>query len=244
MDYATLPLDHILFLDIETVPQNENYSDMSERFRDLWDKKSRPFRSAEETGEEVYQRAGIYAEFGKIVCVSVGMAGGERDHPVFRLKSFFGHDEAALLKQFAQLLEKLSGQKDLYLCGHNAKEFDFPYLSRRMIVNRISLPTPLQLAGKKPWEIKHLDTMELWKFGDYKSYTSLDLLTALFDIPTPKNDIDGSQVAEVYYKEKDLNRIVRYCEQDVLALAQVFLRYRNAPLFDDSQVSSATEWLD
>ncbi len=237
-------VEDILFLDIETVPQYANHSEMPDKFKALWDKKTSGFREPGQFGEDVYQRAGIYAEFGKIICISIGMLANDGVNKVFRLKSFFGDDEKKILEEFAALLTKLSQKKEILLCGHNAKEFDFPFMLRRMIIHRVAIPEVLDMAGKKPWEVKHLDTMELWKFGDYKAYTSLELLTAVFDIPTPKEDIDGSQVAQVYYEENDLNRIVRYCERDVLALAQVYLRYRNDPMLDEANVSSATEYPD
>jgi DNA polymerase elongation subunit (family B) len=123
------------------------------------------------------------------------------------------------------MLEACSSKKDLSLCAHNGKEFDFPYLSRRMMVNGISLPAVLDNAGKKPWEVKFVDTLELWKFGDYKHYTSLELLAYLFGIPTPKDDIDGSMVAGIYYQEKDLPRIARYCEKDVLTIIRLLLKF-------------------
>lgn len=199
----------------------------------LWDKKAAYLKKEEEDSPaSLFPRAGIYAEFGKVVCISFGMLIDGN----FRIKSFFGDDEKALLTDFANLLESKFSSKEFLLCAHNGKEFDFPYLSRRMLINGMSLPEILDLAGKKPWEVPHLDTMELWKFGDFKNYTSLELLTAVFDIPTPKDDIDGSQVGEVYWQEKDLERIVKYCQKDVLSIAQLFLRYQNKPLLTEEQV--------
>jgi DNA polymerase elongation subunit (family B) len=182
--------------------------------------------------EVLYKRAGIYAEFGKIICISVGAFSKAE----FRLKSFSGDDEKKLLTEFAELLRKRYNKPEHLLCAHNGKEFDFPYIARRMVVLGIPVPTILDLAGKKPWEVNHLDTMELWKFGDFKNYTSLELLAAILDIPTPKEDIDGSQVAEVYYKLNDLNRIVHYCTKDVLTVAQIFRRYRGEPLIAENQI--------
>ncbi len=230
--------ENILFLDIETVPALPEYNQLSERMRNLWDKKSErltPFNNRNEeivSPENSYIRAGIYAEFGKIICISVGAF----SKGVFRLKSFSGHDEKALLIDFAELLKKRYNKPEHLLCAHNGKEFDFPFIARRMLVLGIPIPYILDLAGKKPWEVNHLDTMELWKFGDYKNYTSLDLLAAIFEIPTPKDDIDGSQVAEVYYKLNDLERIQHYCIKDVLTVAQIFRRYRGEPLIDENQI--------
>ena len=235
-----LKLDIVLFLDIETVPQHPTYEKLAENLAGLWDKKSMQISQRDEnppTPEDNYNRAGIYAEFGKIVCISVGMAHGDEDNLEFRLKSFSGDNEKKLLEEFGALLTKYYNKSDHLLCGHNAKEFDFPYICRRMLVNGVKLPKILDIAGKKPWEISHLDTMELWKFGDYKHYTALNLLCAIFDIPTPKDDIDGSDVWRVYWQDKDLKRIATYCEKDVLTVAQLLLRYKNLPLIKPENVS-------
>jgi len=229
-----IPLDRILFLDIETVPMSESMEELPEPFRKLWEKKAENIlRQEEMTAAEKFERAGIYSEFGKIVCVSVGYFNQGR----FRLKSFYGDDEKTLLKDFAGLLERGSFEA---LCAHNGKEFDFPYLARRMLILGLRIPAMLDVSGKKPWEVPFLDTMEMWKFGDYKHFTSLELLAAVFGIPTPKDDIDGSQVAEVYYKEKDLERIARYCEKDVLTTARVYQRYKGKPYVADEDVTSVT----
>lgn len=228
-----LNLHNVLFLDIETVPAFQKYNDLSERMRKLWDKKATYLiGDTEKTPEEMYDRAGIYSEFGKIIVISVGFFHRKE----FRIKSYYGDEEKVLLEEFAMLLNRHYNEVDALLCAHNGKEFDFPYIARRMLINGIELPLILQFAGKKPWEIKHIDTMELWKFGDYKNYTSLDLLTAIFQIPTPKDDIDGSQVAKVYYEERNLERIKTYCQKDVLAIAQLMRRYLNQPLITEDQV--------
>jgi 3'-5' exonuclease len=229
-----LNLENILFLDIETVPQHATYGDVPERFRKLWDEKAarlKPF-SENESPENLYQRAGIYAEFGKIVCISAGYLTGTQ----FRMKSFYGDDEKALLIEFSDMLNRHFNTLQHLLCAHNGKEFDFPYIARRMLINRLPLPEILNLQGKKPWEVQHLDTMDLWRFGDYKSYTSLSLLTAVFGIPTPKDDIDGSQVYEIYWKENDLERIATYCQKDTLAVAQLMLCYLGMPIIKESGV--------
>lgn len=235
-----IKVEDVLFLDIETVPGSHAYEMLDSPFQVLWEKKSRQFRTPEQTAGDVYERAGIYSEFGKIICISVGLI-KEMNPCGFRLKSFYGHDEKVLLSEFSDMLSKFCrSHKDALLCAHNGKEFDFPYIARRMIINGIIIPEILDNAGKKPWEIKLLDTMDLWKFGDYKNYTSLDLLTAVLGIPTPKDDIDGSMVAGIYYGEKDLERIVRYCEKDVLAIGQVLLRFRNLPGISDDKIESVT----
>lgn len=232
----TIRIEDIMFLDIETVPQEAEFEQVSLEMQELWDKKSNYFRQEDETAGDVYQRAGIYAEFGKIVCISVGIVTQKNGHRTFRVKSFAGEDETVLLQEFGQMLTAFASDARKNICGHNAREFDFPYIARRMLINGIQLPDILDVAGKKPWEVKFLDTMDMWKFGDYKHYTSLNLLTTIFNIPSPKDDIDGSQVAHVFYVEKDIQRIAEYCEKDVLATAQLFLRFKGEPLLNPEMV--------
>jgi DNA polymerase elongation subunit (family B) len=226
-------LSNLLVLDIETVPQYSSYDQVPDQFKKLWDLKTVTQRK-EATAEEFYDRAGIWAEFGKIICISVGIfTGGKK--PGLRIKSFAGHDEAELLEDFSTML---TGQPaSLILCAHNGKEFDFPYICRRMLINGVKFPAQLQIAGKKPWEINHLDTMELWKFGDYKNYISLNLLTSIFNIPTPKDDIDGSMVGHVYWNENQLERICTYCQKDVVATAQLLRRYRGEELITEDCIT-------
>ena len=226
-------IDDILFFDIETVPQQKSFEEVSEPMQELWDKKSRYFRKEDESPADVYQRAGIYAEFGKIVCISVGFIRMVDEIKTFRVKSYAGEDEKALLTDFAAMLTR---SKQRYLCGHNIKEFDVPFVARRMLINGIKLPEMLNIAGKKPWEVNFIDTLDLWKFGDYKHYTSLNLLTNIFDIPSPKDDIDGSEVARVFYEDKDIDRIAVYCEKDVLATTQLFLRFKGETLINEDKV--------
>jgi DNA polymerase elongation subunit (family B) len=229
------PLEKVLFLDIETVPQHQTFDQMSPEGQKLYDQKTK-FLQKETDAEGVYDRAGIYAEFGKIICISVGFVHETRSGREVRLKSFYHDDEETLLKQFVSLLDDKYNTPYHILCGHNAKEFDFPFICRRLLINGMKLPHILDIAGKKPWEISHLDTMELWKFGDYKAYTSLALLCHIFNIPTPKDDISGADVARVYYEEKNLERIKIYCEKDVVALIQLFLRMRGDSLVDESSI--------
>ncbi|MCJ7467703.1 MAG: 3'-5' exonuclease [Maribacter sp.] len=228
-------LEDILFLDIETVPEVENFAQLDKTKKELWEQKSHYQRKEEISAEEFYERAGIWAEFGKIICISVGYFNIKGTKREFRVTTFHG-DEAKLLKAFKNLVNTHFSHPTNLLCGHNAKEFDFPYIARRMLIHGIALPYKLNLFGKKPWEIPHLDTMELWKFGDYKHYTSLKLMANVLGIPSPKEDIDGSMVREVYYREKDLDRIIAYCELDVITTAQVFLRLRNEDLLNDAEI--------
>jgi len=230
-------LEHIVFLDIETVPEHKLYNELSDEQKELWALKTAYQRKEEFSPEEFYDRAGIWAEFGKIVCISVGYFNNSDNDRSFRVTTFFG-DEFKLLKEFKNLIITHFSASKYLLCAHNGKEFDFPYIARRMIINKIELPYKLNLFGKKPWEIPHLDTMELWKFGDYKHYTSLKLMTNVLGIPSPKQDIDGSQVRDVFYEENDLDRIVKYCELDVIAIAQVFLRLRNEELLKEDEIKS------
>ena len=222
---SKINLENILFLDIETVPQHESWEKASNEMQELYEAKTQYQRKDEFTAEEFYHKAGIWAEFGKIICISVGYFVEQKSKKQLRITSFSGDNEAQILKDFKSLLDTHFNQTKHLLCAHNGKEFDFPYIARRMIINQIELPKKLNLFGKKPWEVPHLDTLDLWKFGDYKHYTSLKLLTHILDIPSPKQDIDGSEVANVYYKEKNLSRIVEYCERDTIAVAQLLLRF-------------------
>lgn len=230
-------MEHILFLDIETVPQYRQYESMDDAAKALWEQKSRYQRKEDFSAEDFYEHAGIWAEFGKIVCISVGYFVLKGDVRNFRVTSFFG-EEVNILKEFRNLLETHFNKSHHILCAHNGKEFDFPYIARRMIINRIDLPSKLDLFGKKPWEVPHLDTMELWKFGDYKTYTSLKLMAHVLGIPSPKDDIDGSEVRDVFYEDNDIDRIVAYCEKDTVTVAQVLLRLRNEDILDAHEILS------
>ena len=242
-----LDITNVLFLDIETVSGETDYNALNDTMKKLWGLKtpSALRRYGEElTDEEISdaytEKAGIFAEFGKIVCISVGIV--VRDAATkqlsVRLKSYADKDEAVLLKDFNALLDKYYNNPGRhYLCGHNIREFDVPYMCRRLVINQLPFPRLLDVSGKKPWETKHLlDTMELWKFGDYKNYTSLKLLAGVLGFPSPKDDIDGSEVGRVFWQEDDLPRIATYCEKDVLAVVQLLLRYMRQPILEDSQV--------
>ncbi|MEN8124582.1 MAG: 3'-5' exonuclease [Bacteroidota bacterium] len=229
-------LNNILFLDIETVPEEPHFSNLSETKQELFAKKTLYQRKEDFTPEEFYERAGIWAEFGKIVCISVGFFDSFDQERTFRIKSFYGKKEVKILEDFKALIVKHFSKPQHLLCAHNGKEFDFPYIARRMIIHGVSLPEKLNLFGKKPWEVAHLDTLDMWKFGDYKHYTSLNLLTNILGIDSPKEDIDGSQVMHVYYKENDLDRIAKYCENDTLSVAQVYLKFNNMKILKKEQI--------
>jgi 3'-5' exonuclease len=228
--FSRYQLEQILFLDIETASVSPHLEALEEPLKELWERKSELLKARMDepcTPSEMYtNRAAIFAEFGKVVCISCGLIRFVGDKPTFRLKSFYGEQEGDILKAFATMVNGFMAVKpDRNLCAHNGKEFDFPYLGRRYLINGLPLPVAIaDMQNKKPWEVKLIDTMQLWKFGDFKSFTSLELLCAVFGVESPKGDIDGSQVGRVYWEEKDYGRIARYCEQDVLATAQVLLR--------------------
>lgn len=231
-------LNKVFIIDIETVPQYEHFEEMPISFQQLWERKTRALRKEEQTATDFYERAGIWAEFGKVICISVGFFYNNLGKQHFRVGSHFGDNEREILLSFNKLLNEQPS--DLLLCAHNGKEFDYPYLCRRMLINGIEIPKQLELTGKRPWEINHLDTMELWKFGDYKNYTSLNLLAAVFNIPTPKDDIDGSMVKNVYYIENDLQRIVTYCQKDVITTAQILLRFKGLDTIPEENITLVT----
>jgi hypothetical protein len=230
--------EDILFIDIETVPQKAGFVELPEHFQKLWDKKSVYFRDESQTAADVYERAGIYAEFGRIICISAGVIIQKNGERFYRVKSFHDSDEKKLLSAFNDMLDKFTSNSGKKLCAHNGLEFDYPYIARRTLINGLRIPRILDVSGAKPWEIKDrlLDTLQMWKFGDYKNYTSLDLLCAVFNIPTPKDDIDGSQVAQVYYMEGDLERIIHYCEKDTLALANLVLKYKGEAIISSDNL--------
>jgi uncharacterized protein YprB with RNaseH-like and TPR domain len=228
-----IPLNNILFLDIETVSQYPAFNQLPETWRELWCKKAEGIiRSSkdEQTAETVYDRAAIFAEFGKIICISCGVFLGSGENKSLVVKSFYGDNEKTILSSFCDMLNKWTPGSQKYLCAHNGKEFDFPYLSRRMVINNECIPELLNISGKRPWELNYIDTMELWRFGEYKNFTSLNLLAHVLGIPTSKDDMDGSMVGNVYWNEKNLERIVHYCQKDVVTMAQIYLRLNREPL--------------
>ncbi len=232
-------LRDILFLDIETVGISENFEALDERFKALWARKAAFFKRDEgQTAGDLYdQRAGIHAEFGKVIVIAIGKyVEAENGELGFKTRYFAGEDEKEILTNFKSTLEKMD-QANTKLCAHNGKEFDFPYLCRRMLVNGIMPPALLNQSGKKPWEVTHLDTMDMWKFGDFKNYTSLDLLAALFNIETSKGVMDGSMVNEVFYKDKDLKKIAEYCVCDVVVIGQLYLRLKGMQPMSAANIS-------
>jgi 3'-5' exonuclease len=232
------PVSNIMFLDIETVPRYATYDEVPEDWKQLWAHKAAQLTRGrdEETAETIYPNAGIYAEFGRIICISCGVIQGNGAARKLTIKSFCCDDEKTLLEDFSSMLTRWSAPDPKYLCAHNGRNFDFPYLCRRMIIQGIKIPAVLNASGKKPWETTHIDTLELWKFGEYKNFTSLNLLAHALDIPTPKDDIDGSMVWQVYWIEKNLQRIVTYCQKDVVTVAQVLLRMQGESLINPDHI--------
>lgn len=231
--------NNILFLDIETVSQYPVFDELPDVWKQLWSKKAETLikNSKEElTAEVVYDRAGIYAEFGKIICISCGIMQTTGEKKQFTVKSFYGDDERQILGDFCDALTKWTPGSQKWLCAHNGKEFDFPYLCRRMIINNQCIPSLLSISGKKPWEVNLLDTMEFWKFGDFKSYISLNLLAHTLGIPSSKDDLDGSMVGQVYWSEKNISRIVEYCQKDVITMAQIYLRLNSESLIPSQNI--------
>ena len=233
-----MDISKVLFIDIETVSEKSKFEELTPEMQEFWTRKGKYWLKADEEEidiSDIYQqKAGIYAEFAKVICISAGYIYSKEGKNEIRIKSFFGDDEKILLAEFAELLDtRFADIRKYSICGHNIREFDIPFLSRRMVINGIKLPAPLNISGKKPWELQHLlDTMEMWKFGDFKNYTSLALLASILGIASPKDDIDGSMVGQVYWQDDDLERIVSYCEKDVRTVAQIFLRLNYLPLLE------------
>ena len=230
-------LENILFMDLETVKIKREYHEMEERLRKQWDRKASFLnKEGDKLPEDIFrEKGGIYAEFGKIVAIGLGFIKVENDEPTLRIKVLRNHDEKSLLMDLITVMDKFPPDK-FQFCAHNGKEFDVPFLSRRMLVNELPLPEPLNISGKKPWDIKHIDTLDLWKFGDYKHYTSLELLAALFEIPSSKDDIDGSMVDSIYYDENDLDRICKYCGQDVVVTTQLYMKLTGRKLISEENI--------
>ncbi len=231
-----IDLRKILVLDIETVSQQPKFENLDEEWQELWIKKSSHLNHPDKPPSQIYDRAAIYAEFGKIVCIGLGYYYYENEILRFKVKAISGSNELEILNEFANLLNSKFNTSAHLLAAHNGKEFDFPFICRRMIINGIKIPNILNISGKKPWEINHLDTMEMWKFGDYKSYTSLNLLAKCFNIPSPKDDIDGSLVGHTFWQLNDIERISKYCKKDVITTAQIILKYLSIPILENENI--------
>jgi len=240
-------LDQIFFVDIETSAIKRSYQELAPRLQNLWSIKGNQinkYSPAEKSVEELYlNKAGIFAEFAKVICISIGYFDIEKKRiKSFRAKSIYGEDEVQVLKSFNRIVKKhFNKPKSQFICGHNIKEFDIPFLCRRMIIQNIKIPRILDLKNKKPWEVKQLiDTLHLWRFGDYKHYTSLDLLAAVLELPSPKEEVDGSQIHDLYWNKKDFSSIFNYCERDVFTTAKVYLRLMQIDFPEDLVLVSKT----
>lgn len=229
--------ENILFIDIETVGQSKSFDLLTEQEKILWEKKTLWLSEKEnKTAEELYEKAGIWAEFGKIVCISAGFIVTEDGERHFRVKSYCGNDEKKILVTFSELLARHFNKDKHILCAHNGKEFDFPYICRRLLINGLPIPKILNCSDKKPWEVTNIDTLDLWRFGDYKHYTSLELLANIFGLPSPKEDMNGSQVGKVYWEDKNIERISEYCINDVVTICQLLLRYKGLPTIPETNI--------
>ncbi|MCQ2376006.1 MAG: 3'-5' exonuclease [Salinivirgaceae bacterium] len=236
--------ENIIFIDIETVGQHPTFADLNNTEQRLWERKMQwHIEKDNTTAAEIYNRAAIWAEFGKIVCISIGYIFTKDNCKTLRIKSFYGHSEREILLGFKTMIETRFNKSQYLLCAHNGKEFDFPYISRRMLVNGIRLPKILDYAGHKPWEVRHLDTLDLWRFGDYKHYTSLELLSSIFGIDSPKEEMDGSQVHEFYWQNDNLTAIAEYCQRDVITICQLMMRYKGQPLIDSNNIEITEPFL-
>ena len=233
-----IPLINFLIIDIETVSEKNNFESLTPEWQQLWEEKN--IRSLPEniTIADYYgQRAAVMAEFAKVVCISIGYFRKEKEAHQFRVKSLFGHDEKSLLKEFIETVNQLEAvNKNWYFTGHNIKEFDIPFLCRRLLINSLNIPAYLDFQNMKPWETNMVDTFQYWRFGDYKNFTSLKLLAAALNVPSPKDDIDGSMVGNVYWQENDLKRIAIYCQKDVVTVANIVKRLKDLPLLNEDQI--------
>jgi len=232
-------LSNILFVDIETATGSPTYKELDDRLKHHWDRKAGFLNNPRElsTDELYFERAGIFAEFGQVVTIAVGYMIRTEGSWGLRIKAFAYKDEVRILNEFKELLVSKFDPETLQLCAHNGREFDFPYICRRMLIHGISIPRILDTGNMKPWEIPIIDTMNMWKFGDRKNYTSLDLLAALFNIETSKSDIDGSDITRVYHQEDGLERISEYCKRDIVVTVQLFLKLKSLPLVNPENIT-------
>ncbi len=231
--------ENLLIIDIETVPIYKSYTELGENMQKLWDRKSQKLEPENTNTEATFAKyAGIYAEFGKIICIGLGYFIKKDNEYTLKIKTLSGHDEKTLLEEFATVCNKFFKGSEKQFCGHNIREFDIPYICRRSFINQVYLPSILtDLQNKKPWENPMLDTLQFWKFGEYKNFTSVDLLSSVLHIPTPKDDIDGSEVANVYWQQNNLERIVKYCSKDIVTVGQILMRLNGMKLMNEQEIT-------
>ena len=234
-----IALENLFLIDIETVSGSQHYHLLDDIWKELWTEKVFKSLPPDTTPEQYYpMRAAILAEFAKVVCISIGYFKRENNEWQLRIKSFYSENEKEVLNGFIATLQQLHSKNSRWVfTGHNIKEFDIPFLCRRFLIHHLELPTFLDISGRKPWDVPMVDTMALWRFGDIKHFTSLKLLALILGIDSPKNDIDGKDVGRVYWREKNLQRIVEYCQRDVVTVAQLMLRFKNLPLLNKEQIS-------
>ena len=237
-----ISIHDMIFIDIETVSCAPNFSTLDEHWKQLWEEKIKRALPEEVTAEEFYeQRAGVMAEFSKVVCISMGYFVKEENLKM-RVKSYYGSDEKMILQNFLKTMHRIeSNSRSWHFAGHNIKEFDIPFICRRLIVNGIPVPAFLDFQNMKPWETNIIDTFQYWRFGDYKNYTSLKLLAAALGVPSPKDDLDGSMVGKTYWEENDLKRIAVYCQKDVVTVGNIILKFKNIPLLHIDDVEYVEE---
>jgi 3'-5' exonuclease len=228
------------FIDIETVPAQSEFRLLDPEWQSLWIGKLSKTMPENFSPDETYQeKAGIMAEFGRIVCIGSGYFSEDKTtrKALFKVRAVAGEDEKALLTEWIGMVDKFHALFPAFrFVGHNIKEFDVPYICRRLMALGLPLPKYLQISGMKPWETNLVDTMHQWRFGDTRHYVSLNLLARVLGIPTPKDDIDGSQVQEVFYKDGDLSRIKKYCMKDVITTARVIQRFRGQPPVEEADI--------
>lgn len=230
-----IPITKILFLDIETVGISEDYDtcesdnpEIAQQFSKYFDWFQKRF--PEDANVDIdaknfmfRRRTALVPEFAKIVCVSVSFVTDKGD---IKSQTFSGDDEKKVLLDSQTLLERC-GKLGFYLCGHNLKNFDIPMLAKRMVINGLLPPSILPSYDTKPWEIKAIDTKEIWQFGSYTSIGSLDLMCTCLDIPSPKDgEITGEKVHDAYWNDGKLKEIAEYCERDVKVLVDVIKKLK------------------
>lgn len=229
------PFYNVMIVDVETVPIVPTFDQLSEPLQRHWSRKAAqwqpetPFEPS-----ETWERAGIYAEFGKIICISTGILAGNEEHPILHIRSFEGPEDE-LLRNFFVFCNELQPER---LAGHNIREFDIPYICRRSFIQQVPLPPLLaHMQAKKPWESPLIDTLQFWKFGEFKNFVSVDLLCTLLGIDSPKQTMSGQDVAQVYWQERNRQRIIDYCEHDVLAVAHLLLRLMGTQTMNKSNIT-------
>ncbi len=245
--YSVSELKQMVFIDIETIRGKKTYNDViteNPALDDYWQTKHTQIREKEplsyghiEDSAEMYEKmAALYPEWGQIVCISIGQIKFDEDgNPIkFTTKSFSGLYEKILLEEFNETASKImSKYPRMQWVGHNIKGFDMPYIIKRSLINGVRVPNVFHLQKQKPWESQLIDTNDVWKFNGWNG-ARLGLLTEILNIPSPKQDMDGKMVSDVFWEDGDLNRISEYCEMDINATANVMLRISGMDIITDA----------